>query len=83
MTNKSTQDIQTMDFETAFRALQENVNQLENEELALEKAMALFERGQALANRCAVLLEEAELKVRTLSAPAPTQETSDKTETQG
>lgn len=83
MTNKSTQDIQSMDFETAFTALQENVSQLENEDLALEKALALFERGQALAKRCAALLEQAELKVRTLSTEHPTQESSDKPEPQG
>jgi len=67
MSDKPTQDIQTMDFETAFSALQKNVAQLENEDLPLEKALALFERGQALAKRCAVLLEEAEMKVRTLT----------------
>lgn len=76
--SKPTQDIQAMDFETAFNALQENVAQLENEELPLEKALALFERGQALAKRCAVLLEEAELKVRTL-----TLDPSDEPETEG
>lgn len=60
-----------MDFETAFNALQENVDQLENEDLPLEKALALYERGQALAKHCAVLLEKAELKVRTLSMEDP------------
>ncbi|MBW6467108.1 MAG: exodeoxyribonuclease VII small subunit [Brevefilum sp.] len=59
-----------MDFETAFSALQENVAQLENEDLPLEKALALFERGQILAKHCAVLLEQAELKVRTLTMDA-------------
>jgi len=83
MKNNSTQDIQAMDFETAFTALQENVTQLENEDLALEKALALFEHGQALAKHCAALLEQAELKVRTLSTTLPTQESSDKPETQG
>lgn len=67
MTEKTLENIQTMDFETAFTALQENVDQLENEDLPLEKALGLYERGQALAKRCAMLLEEAELKVRTLS----------------
>ncbi len=71
MTEKTPENIQTMDFETAFNALQENVDQLENEELPLEKAIALYERGQALAKRCAALLEEAELKVRTLAMEAP------------
>jgi exodeoxyribonuclease VII small subunit len=56
-----------MDFETAFNALQENVSKLEGEDLPLEQALALFECGQALVKRCAALLEEAELKVRTLT----------------
>ena len=68
MKDEHTADIEAMDFETAFNALQENVAQLENEDLPLEKALALFERGQALAKRCATLLEEAELKIRTLTA---------------
>ena len=67
MTDNPSEDIQAMDFETAFNALQENVSKLEGEDLPLEKAMYLFERGQALIKRCAALLEEAELKVRTLT----------------
>lgn len=71
MTNKQPENIQTMDFETAFTALQENVTRLESEDLPLEKSLALFERGQTLAKRCAVLLEEAELKIRQLSMDSP------------
>ena len=67
MTDNPSEDIHAMDFETAFNALQENVSKLEGEDLPLEHALALFERGQALAKRCAALLEEAELKVRTLT----------------
>ena len=83
MTDKPTQDIQTMDFETAFNALQKNVAQLENEDLPLEKALALFERGQSLAKRCAVLLEEAEMKVRTLSSALPALDPADRPEMGG
>ncbi len=67
MSKEEKDNIQEMDFETAFSALQENVATLENEELPLEQALALFERGQQLVNRCAVLLEAAELRVRQLS----------------
>lgn len=70
MSDEHYPEIQAMDFEAAFSALQENVAQLENEDLPLEKAMALFERGQILAKHCAVLLEQAELKVRTLTMDA-------------
>jgi exodeoxyribonuclease VII small subunit len=70
MTGKKKDDIQNMNFEAAFRALQENIARLEEEDLPLEQALALFERGQGLAKRCAALLEEAELKVRQLSMDA-------------
>jgi exodeoxyribonuclease VII small subunit len=71
MTDKKQENIQTMDFETAFTALQENVSRLESEDLPLEKSLDLFERGQALAKRSAVLLEEAELKIRQLAMDSP------------
>jgi exodeoxyribonuclease VII small subunit len=61
------EDIQNLDFETAFNALQETVSLLETEELSLEKALESYARGQALAKRCAALLEKAELQVRQLS----------------
>jgi exodeoxyribonuclease VII small subunit len=40
---------------------------LEAEEHALEKSLALYERGQALSKYCSELLEKAELKVKQLS----------------
>ena len=71
MIDQKTTNIQNMDFEAAFTALQENVNQLESEDLPLEQALAYFERGQALAKRCAELLEKAELKVQQLAMETP------------
>jgi len=68
MTDKKKENIPQMDFESAFNALQENVSRLENEDLSLEESLALFEKGQELANHCAGLLETAELKVRQLSS---------------
>ncbi|HSM70721.1 MAG TPA: exodeoxyribonuclease VII small subunit, partial [Anaerolineales bacterium] len=44
--------------------LEEIVSMLEDEQGQLEEAIKLFERGQALAARCGVLLEAAELKVK-------------------
>ena len=57
MTNNNSEDIKAMDFESAFNALQANVTALEGEDLSLEESLALYERGQALAKRCAALLE--------------------------
>jgi exodeoxyribonuclease VII small subunit len=53
-------------YEPAFTELEEIVGRLEAGDLPLEEALALFERGQALAGRCAELLENAELKLRQL-----------------
>ncbi len=54
-------------YEQALAELEEIVSILETEERPLEKALALFERGQALARYCAGLLDQAELKVQQIS----------------
>jgi exodeoxyribonuclease VII small subunit len=55
-----------MKYEEAFQELKEVVSKLESSELSLEEGLTLFERGQALAARCSVLLEDAELKLKQL-----------------
>ncbi len=55
-----------LSFEQAFEELEATLRRLEAEELPLEEALALFERGQALAARCNELLDQAELKLRKL-----------------
>jgi exodeoxyribonuclease VII small subunit len=59
--------IEKMNYEAAYAELDEIVNTLEQNQPALEEALALFERGEALAARCAALLDQAELKVRQLT----------------
>ncbi len=60
-------NIQSLNYEQAFSELEEIVNGLETNQKTLEEALALYERGQALAQRCAELLDQAELRVRALS----------------
>ena len=60
--------IQTLTYEQAFHQLEEIVERLESDEHALDQALALYERGQALARYCANLLDQAELRVQQLSA---------------
>ncbi len=67
--------IDQMSYEVAFSELENIVATLETNQRPLNEAMALFERGQALASRCAALLDQAELKVRTL-LPLPTESSS-------
>lgn len=58
--------IEEMTYEQAFTELEQIVAALESDEHSLEGTLALFERGQALAQRCASLLDQADLKVQQL-----------------
>lgn len=60
-------DINQLTYEEAFSELEAIVARLESGEQPLEESMALFERGQALSQRCSALLEQAELKIRQLT----------------
>jgi len=64
--------VDEMTYEQAFTALEEVVSLLETEKHSLEQALALFERGQALARRCTVLLDQAELRVQQLNGDVQT-----------
>jgi len=57
-------DTADLGFEAAFAALEAAVQQLESGDLPLDGAVAAYERGLALARRCAALLEAVELKIR-------------------
>lgn len=63
----SPKPVEELTYEEAFAELETIVNALEGEQNPLEEAMSLFERGQALVERCGKLLDGAELKVRELS----------------
>ncbi len=63
----SPKPVEDLTYEEAFDELESIVAGLEGEQATLEEAMQLFERGQALVKRCGALLEQAELKVQTLS----------------
>jgi len=56
--------VEELTYEEALVELEAIVETLEGEQGQLEDAIKLFERGQALASRCGVLLEAAELKVK-------------------
>lgn len=61
---KAEKTVEELTYEEALTELEEIVSMLEGEQNQLEEAIKLFERGQALAARCGVLLEAAELKVK-------------------
>lgn len=61
---KSEKAVEDLSYEEALAELESIVSALEDEQGQLEETLKLFERGQALAARCGVLLEAAELKVK-------------------
>ena len=62
-TKKTEKNVEDLSYEETLAELEQIVSALESEQSQLEDAIKLFERGQALAARCGVLLEAAELKV--------------------
>jgi exodeoxyribonuclease VII small subunit len=62
-------EIGQMDYETAVAELERTVQLLGKEQDDLAESVRTFERGLALARRCAALLDEAERRLKEL-APA-------------
>jgi len=63
--------IDQLSYEQAYDELVKIVSELEENQATLDETIALYERGQILVRRCADLLDQAELKVKTLNgAPA-------------
>lgn len=61
-----TQSTQPIDFEKSLTELENLVEDLEQGELPLEKALAEFERGVNLTRQCQTALQNAEQKVTVL-----------------
>jgi exodeoxyribonuclease VII small subunit len=59
--------VEKYSYEQALAELEEITRQLEETPPALDETLRLFERGQLLAQRCVALLDQADLKLRTLS----------------
>ena len=55
-------------FEETFRALEEVVERLERGQLRLEETLSCYELGGRLAERCGLILDEAELRVTRLDS---------------
>jgi exodeoxyribonuclease VII small subunit len=68
---KTNLPIDKMAYEQALEDLEGVVTALETGQPTLEDALSLFERGQALARRCADLLDKAELRIRKLTDQEP------------
>ncbi|GAB4538803.1 MAG: hypothetical protein Fur002_02880 [Anaerolineales bacterium] len=66
--SKSTlKNVEDLTYEEALTELEVIVSALEDEQNPLDESLKLFERGQALVQRCNALLESAQLKVQALT----------------
>jgi len=55
---------ESLSFEAALARLEAIVEQLDDGELPLAKALSLYKEGNVLAKRCRALLTEAEVEVK-------------------
>ena len=55
--------IDGMTFETALAELEQIVDRLERGDVPLAESISIYERGEALKQRCENLLKEAEMRV--------------------
>ena len=66
-TNALLEDDKAPSFEEGLRELEEIVAKMEEGRVALEEAVSLYERGMLLQKRCREQLENARLRIETLS----------------
>ena len=55
-----------MTFENSLKRLEDIVNEMENSQLDIDKAMKLFEEGVSLVNQCSAKLDETKKKIEIL-----------------
>ena len=65
-TNMNREESSGLSFETGLERLEKIVKELEQGDLALERALELFEEGMQLSTQCRRQLEEAENKIEIL-----------------
>lgn len=61
------EELERLTFEEAYGELEATVQRLEAGNLALDEAIALYQRGMHLAQLCSVALDEAELQIEELT----------------
>jgi exodeoxyribonuclease VII small subunit len=61
-------DVSSLDYEAAVNGLERTVQLLAKEQEDLAESVRTYERGLALAQRCSLLLKEAERRLGELAA---------------
>lgn len=57
----------TKTYEDLIRELKETIQKIEDDSTGLEESIALYEKGEELVGECERLLDEAEVRVTTLT----------------
>ncbi|MFO1101197.1 MAG: exodeoxyribonuclease VII small subunit [Xanthobacteraceae bacterium] len=70
MNENTTNDIDALSFEKAIEELETIVKRLEEGKVPLEESVAIYERGEALKQRCEDLLRQAEARVEKITLDA-------------
>lgn len=70
MTQPAPADIHTLSFEAAMKELETIVRALESGNADLDRAIADYQRGNALKEHCLAKLAEAKLKVEQIASKA-------------
>ncbi len=63
-------DVKQMTFERAIEELESIVKRLEEGKVPLEESVSIYERGEALKQRCEDLLRQAEARVEKITLDA-------------
>lgn len=58
----------TFDFEKSLLELEKIVSALEDNDISLDNAIKLFEKGIELSNKCRETLQKAEIKITALTS---------------
>ncbi len=66
--DEGTQQIASMTFEDALRALEDVVRKLESGDVPLDKSIELYERGEALRQHCQARLDAAQARIEKIVA---------------
>ena len=67
MAENNNADVKKMPFERAIEELESIVKRLEEGKVPLEESVAIYERGEALKQRCEDLLRQAEARVEKIT----------------
>ena len=68
--DKNLADIQKMPFERAIEELESIIKRLEEGKVPLAESVEIYERGEALKQRCEELLKAAEARVEKITTSA-------------